>query len=134
LQRSKRHLLNSTEFVHTHISKKDLQSSLSDLCLCLPELPFVDIQQAGGNQAVIAYISTSVAFATFIAILLYHIDLQIKVSQFLKAFCCTRGNQLQDNEHEREILIADAGGRALNAPARPNYGSGGFREPLLDAQ
>ena len=92
------------------------------------------IQQAGGNQAVIAYISTSIAFATFIAILLYHIDLQIKVSQFLKAFCCTRGNQLQDNEYEREILIADAGGRALNIPARPNYGSGGFREPLLDAQ
>ena len=93
------------------------------------------VQQAGGNQAVVSYISTGIAFATFIAILLYHIDLQIKVSQFLKAFCRRRGDQPQGNEREREILVPDAGGRALDAPARLNYGSGEFREPLLaDAQ
>ena len=48
------------------------------------------VQQAGGNQAIVSYMSTGIAFATFIAILLYHIDLQIKVSQYLKSFCCRR--------------------------------------------
>ena len=64
------------------------------------------------------------------------IDLQIKVSQFLKAFCCRRGDQQPGNEREHEILVPDVGGRALDAPAsRPYYGSGEFREPLLaDAQ
>ena len=93
------------------------------------------VQQAGGNQAVVSYISTGIAFVTFIAILLYHIDLQIKVSQFLKVFCRRGGDQQPGNEREREILVPDAGGRALDAPARPYYGSGEFREPLLaDAQ
>ena len=92
------------------------------------------IQQAGGSQAIVAYMSTGIAFATFIAILLYHIDLQIKVSQFLKTFCCRRGDQQPGNEREREILVLDAGGRALDVQAGPYYGSSEFREPLLDEQ
>ena len=75
------------------------------------------VQQAGGNQAVVAYMSTGIAFATFIAILLYHIDLQIKIFQCLKTFCCRRG---EDNEHEP---VPDVGGRGLGDPAEPDYGS-----------
>ena len=85
------------------------------------------VQQAGGSQAVVAYMSTGIAFATFIAILLYHIDLQIKIFQHLKTFCCRRG---EDNG--RVPVPDDAGGMALGDPADPDYGSDEFREPLLD--
>ena len=85
------------------------------------------VQHAGGNQAVVAYMSTGIAFATFIAILLYHIDLQIKIFQHLKTFCCRRG---EDNG--RVPVPDDAGGMALGDPADPDYGSDEFREPLLD--
>ena len=38
------------------------------------------VQQAGGNQAAVAYISTGVAFATFIATVFYHVYLRNRKS------------------------------------------------------
>ena len=49
-------------------------------------------QQAGGPQAAAAYVSTGVAFATFIATVLYHVYLQTKESKFWSHFGLTRSN------------------------------------------
>ena len=51
------------------------------------------VQQSGGNQAVVAYISTSVAFVSFLATLLYQIGdqrIQIRNSLYrVRNFCFT---------------------------------------------
>ena len=56
------------------------------------------MQQAGGNQAAVAYISTSMTFTTFIAVVLYHMYMQINKSHIWSVICCKEDNQYQDNE------------------------------------
>ena len=99
------------------------------------------VQQAGGNQAAVAYTSTGLTFATFIAIVLYHIYLQTENFQFWRVICC-RGHYLpldvQTDEHDENEHdgVADAGDRPVFAPSTTylSYGSNQFREPLLNVQ
>ena len=66
------------------------------------------IQQAGGNQAVVAYISTGIAFVTF----------QIKGSALSKKLCCKTNEQRPDNQHaEAPVPIPDPQARPLIAPS-----------------
>lgn len=90
------------------------------------------VKQAGGNQAAVAYTSTGIAFATFIVIVLYHVYLQTK------KFLHREDNlqpQVQGNDYDR-LPVEDAGDRPLAAPSTTyvSYGSGQFREPLLNVQ
>ena len=96
------------------------------------------VQQAGGNQAAVAYTSTSIAFLTFILIIIYHIYLQIKNYQCWKTLCSTlRKDRQQGNGHdERNIPVVNAENAPLvtHTTLRINYGADQLREPLLDDQ
>ena len=93
------------------------------------------VRQTGGNKAAVVYISTSVAFATFIAIVLYHIYLQIQGSQFWQVICHRKNDQQHDNEYN---IIHDSGDSPL--PAAPTKtvvslrSCVPLREPSVDAQ
>ena len=95
------------------------------------------VQQAGGNQAVVTYISTGIAFITFLATVLGHLYFQIKGSGLLEKLCCKTNEQQPDNQHpEAPAPIPDPQARPLIAPCTTyiGYGVNKFREPLLDAQ
>ena len=95
------------------------------------------VHQAGGNQAVVTYISTGVAFVTFFATVLGHLYFQIKGSALSKKLCCKTNEQQPDNQHpEAPAPIPDPQARPLIAPSTTyiGYGVNQFREPLLDAQ
>ena len=95
------------------------------------------MQQAGGNQAAVAYILTGIAFATFIGIILYHLYFQTKESEFWKVVCCRRDDQQEYDDGNVQVNPeTDSGDRPLVPPSVTyvSYGAGGFREPLLDAQ
>ena len=88
-------------------------------------------KQVGNNYAVITYISTSIALATFLMTVLGHIYVQSKDIPFWKKLCCKTNNQ-----HSNETPIAAIEDRPLIAPSTTNlsYGANKLREPLLDAQ
>jgi len=96
------------------------------------------VQQAGGNQAAVAYTSTGIAFLTFILIIIYHIYLQTKNFQCWKTLCSTlRKDRQQGNGHdERNIPVVNAENAPLvtHTTLRINYGADQLREPLLDDQ
>ena len=95
------------------------------------------VHQAGGNQAVVTYISTGIAFVTFFATVLGHLYFQIKGSALSKKLCCKTNEQQPDNQHpEAPAPIPDPQARPLIAPSTTyvGYGVNQFREPLLDAQ
>ena len=95
------------------------------------------VQQAGGNQVVVAYISTGIAFVTFFATVLGHMYLQIKGTALSRMLCCKTNDQRPDDQHaEAPVPIPDPQARPLIAPSTTyvGYGVNQFREPLLDAQ
>ena len=95
------------------------------------------VQQADGNQAVVTYISTGIAFITFFATVLGHLYFQIKGSALSKKLCCKTNEQQPDNQHpEAPAPVPDPQARPLIAPSTTyiGYGDNQFREPLLDAQ
>ena len=94
------------------------------------------VQQAGGNQVVVSYISTGVAFVTFFATVLGHMYLQIKGTALSKKLCCKTNERPDDQHAEVPVLIPDPQTRPLIAPSTTyvGYGVNQFREPLLDAQ
>ena len=95
------------------------------------------VQQAGGNQAVVAYISTGIAFITFFTTVLGHLYFQLKGSALSKKLCCKTDEQQPDNQHpEAPAPIPDPQARPLIAPSTTYIGYGGnqIRKPLLDAQ
>ena len=94
------------------------------------------VQQAGGNQVVVAYLSTGVAFVTFFATVLGHMYFQIKGTALSKKLCCKANEQPDDQHAEPPIPISDPQARPLIAPSTTyvGYGVNQFREPLLDAQ
>ena len=65
------------------------------------------VQQSGGNQAAVAYASTGVAFASFIATLFYHIYIQKNnIRKLLKLwYKCLSPQSRQNNEEETGSLI-----------------------------
>ena len=95
------------------------------------------VQRAGGNQAVVTYISTGIAFITFCATVLGHLYFQIKGSGLLEKLCCKTNEQQPDNQHpEAPAPIPHPQARPLIAPSTTyvRYEVNQFREPLLDAQ
>ena len=70
------------------------------------------VQQAGGNQAVVTYISTGIAFVTFFATVLGHLYFQIKGSALSKKLCCKTNEQQPDIntlKHQHQYLIHKPG-------------------------
>ena len=94
------------------------------------------VQQTGGNQAVVTYISTGIAFVTFFATVLGHLYFQIEGSALSKKLCCKTNEQLDNQHPEAPAPIPDPQARPLIAPSTTyvGYGSNQIREPLLDAQ
>ena len=94
------------------------------------------VQQAGGNQVVVSYISTGIAFVTFFATVLGHMYLQIKGTALSKKLCCKTNERPDDQHAEAPVPIPDPQARPLIAPSTTyvGYGVNQFREPLLDAQ
>jgi len=83
-----------------------------------------------GNK--VPFTSTGIAFATFIVIVLYHVYSQTK--EFLHREDNLQPH-VQGNDYDR-LPVEDAGDRPLAAPSTTyvSYGSGQFREPLLNVQ
>ena len=92
------------------------------------------IQQVGGNQVVVTYISTGIAFITFFATVLGHIYFQTKEFSFWKKICCVKNEEHPDDEPTAEEL--DSGNQPLIAPSTTylSYGANKLRESLLEAQ
>ena len=92
------------------------------------------VQQTGGNQEAVTYTSTGIAFATFLAIVLYHIYLQTKESRFWRVLCHKPMNKGQRHNEEETV---DSGNRPLVSPSTTyvSYESCvQLREPLLETQ
>ena len=95
------------------------------------------VQQAGGNQTVVAYISTGIAFITFFTTVLGHMYFQIKGAVLSKMLCCKTNEQRPGDQHAEALVpIPDPQARPLIAPSTTyvGYGVHQLREPLLDAQ
>ena len=95
------------------------------------------IHQVGGNQVVVTYISTGIAFITFLATVLGHIYFQTKEFPFWKKICCVKNEEHPDSQrNEPPAEELDSGNRPLIAPSTTylSYGANKLREPLLAAQ
>lgn len=90
------------------------------------------VQLAGGSQAAVTYISVSVAFITFVGIILYHALLQLKGSK--KCLQVLKQNTEPSMKINQNPDISDGNSDSIPLAARAFYygAYSGFREPLLD--
>ena len=81
------------------------------------------VRMTGGNQVAVGYTSAGVAFAKFIAIVLYHIYLQTKGSRFWRVICRKEDRNYQQlivNVNKLEETV-DTGNEAVVAPKYLSY-------------
>ena len=91
------------------------------------------VKLAGGSQAAVTYISVSVAFITFVGIILYHTILQLK-GQSKKCLKRNTATNSKTTCSVNNMDITDGDSDSIPLAARAFYygAYAGFREPLLD--